>query len=87
MLTVLTPRSYAAFNNGRAFSSSRTQSAHFRLPIDMHPTIGTETCRPEFPRRLYSALEFSRETLTLGGSGGAIAMRFDAIYERITNVR
>lgn len=41
----------------------------------MHPTMGTEMYRPEFPRRLYSALESSIDLATLGGSIEEVILR------------
>ncbi len=72
---MLTPRSYAAFSNGKASSAPRTQFAHWGFPIDMHPTMGTEMYRPEFPRRLYSALESSIDLATLGGRDEEVILR------------
>jgi hypothetical protein len=66
---VVSPRSYAAFNSGNDSSSSITQGCHFDEPIDMAPRIGTETLRPLFPKRLYSALDSLRRPSTSSLSG------------------
>lgn len=51
-LTVLSPRSYAAFNRGSALSSSRIHDPNSDDPILIPPRIGAETQSPLLPSRL-----------------------------------
>jgi hypothetical protein len=66
---VVSPRSYAAFKRGSDSSSSMTQGCHLDEPMDMAPRMGTETLKPLFPRRLYSALDSLRRPSTSSLSG------------------
>jgi hypothetical protein len=45
--------------------------------MDMQPIIGTETWRPEFPSRRYSALEFCSEAATLSGRPEEVIMKVE----------
>jgi hypothetical protein len=58
-------------------SSSISHGAQCLGPRLMTPIIGTEILRPLFPRRTYSAFEFSRDFLRgFGSSRAAIVDRF-----------
>lgn len=55
-------------------SSSMTQGRVLLSPKLIHPKMGTETWRPELPRRRYSTFVFSTDSLSLGGMFGVDMM-------------